>query len=164
MNTKICDFVNKKGVHLAQLNIRSLWNKIDITRQMILNSGLDMISLSETWLSSQMNSQVIDIPGYNCIRHDRSWTENNNIKKGGGLCAYVKSDINVSYLDFLEYNVSTKDMELLWISLILPNSKRIIIGNAYRPPQGNVKTFCDTLDTLLSNIKDRQTGNFEVLS
>ena len=88
MGTKICDFRDKKGVHLAHLNIRSLWNKIDVLRQTIKDSCIDMISLSETWLTSPLNTNQIDIPGYTCIRYDRTWIENNIVKKGGGVCCY----------------------------------------------------------------------------
>ena len=70
-------------------------------------------------------------------------------------------DIISSYHILTEFNVSTKDIELFWISLAIPNCKKIIIGNVYRPPQGNVKLFCDTLDDKLLALKNRQRQNFE---
>ena len=159
MIPKPCDFNGKKGVHMAHLNIRSLWNKIDLVRQTIKSSNLDMMSLSESWLNESMNSSLINIPGYLCIRHDRSWTENNATKKGGGICCYVKDNIQVSHVEF---NMSTKDIELLWISLNFPKSKKLIIGNVYRPPEGNVKSFCDLLDSTLTLIRDKQNNSHEI--
>ena len=93
MNVKSCDFRHRKGLHLAHLNIRSLWNKIDVVRQLIKESGIHMFSLSETWLNTAMNTSMIDIPGYSCIRLDRAWTENNTIKKGSGICCYYQNEI-----------------------------------------------------------------------
>ena len=159
MNTKVCDFRNKKGVHTAHLNIRSMWNKFDVVRQMIQTSGIDMISLSETWLNETINSNLVSIA---FIRHDRVCKENNNVKRGGGLCCYIKDNIHVSHIKFDVFNISSKDIEVLWISLILPNSKKIIIGNVYRPPQGDPKMLCDTLDAKLIAIRDSQTNNFEI--
>ena len=58
--------------------------------------------------------------------------------------------------------VTSVDIELYWLSLILPNCKKMIIGNVYRPPQGNTKMFCDSLDSKLLAIKNRQTCNYEI--
>ena len=147
---------------MAHLNIRSLWNKFDTVKQMVITSGIDMISFSETWLNDAMSSNILDIPGYTCYRHDRSWKENNVVKKGGGLCSYVKDATQVSHMEFIEFNMSTIDIELFWISLILPNCKKIIIGNVYRPPQGNTKSFCDSIDSKLTAIRNSQNGNNEI--
>ena len=60
---------------MAHLNVWSLWNKFDLVRQMVQTSGVDMISLSETWLNKSTLTNLINIQGYTCIRHDRSWKE-----------------------------------------------------------------------------------------
>ena len=111
-----------------------------------------MISFSETWLSPDINSNYIEIPGYICLRLDRSWMENNDAKKGGGVCCYVNNTVCSSNTEFSIYNRSTRDIEILWLSLIIPNCKKIIIGNVYTPPQGNVKRMTGTLDNLLQQI------------
>ena len=128
-----------KGLHLAHLNIRSLWNKIDVFRQTIKDSGLDFISLSESWLNSSIDDNLLSIQGYTCFRLKRTWTENNITKKGGGLCCYVSENICVSRTEFINHNISSRDIEVYWLSLVIPNSKNVIIGNIYRPPQRNVK-------------------------
>ena len=161
MNTKPCEFSTKKGVHLAHLNIRSLWNKYDTVRQLVTTSDLNVLSFSETWLNTNIDTNMINIPGYSCTRHDRIWYENNHVKKGGGLCCYVKNSHQTSSHDLEPFNMSTKDIELLWTGLKIRNSKKIIIGNIYRPPQGNVKTFCDTLDEKLIALRNSQRHNFE---
>ena len=152
METRKCEFQNVKGLHFCHLNIRSLWNKFDLVKPLILNSGLTLMSFSETWLNDNLDTNMIHIPGYICYRQDRTWSENNIPKKGGGVCCYVKNDICVSNTEFGRYNRSTKDIEILWLSLIIPNCKKIIIGNVYRPPQGNVKKFSENLDDLIQEI------------
>ena len=128
---------------------------------MLVSSGLDVLSISETWLNENVDNGLITIPGYTCIRHDRKWSENNQVKKGGGVGCYVKNNIQMSHHDFVNFNISTKDIELHWISLILPNQKKIVIGNVYRPPQGNVKVFCDKLDEQLIALRISQKQNIE---
>ena len=161
MNDGYCNFEGVKGLNLAHLNIRSLWNKFDVVKQTILNSGLNFISFSESWLNSYITDNLIEIVGYVCM-HDRTWLENNTVKKSGGICCYVRNNICVSHAKFIDSNVSSKDIEVFWVSLIIPNCKKIIIGNVYRPPQGNVKSFCDTLDAKLECIKSNQGNNYEI--
>ena len=48
----------------------------------------------------------------------------------------VHSDTKVSNL-----NMSSIDIEIQWITLKLPKVREILIGNVYRPPQGNLKSF-----------------------
>ena len=158
----VCNFKGKKGLHLAHINIRSLWNKIDVVKQTVLTSGLSLISFSESWLNENIDDELIKIPGYICFRNDRSWIENNSIKKGGGICCYILENLCASYSEFETLNVSSRDIEILWISLTIPNCKKIIVGNIYRPPQGNVKKFCDTIDDKLEIIKNSQRNNYEI--
>ena len=51
----------------------------------MINSNIDVFCLSETWLKEGLDSNVLDIPGYR--------SENNVIKKGGGLCMYINKTI-----------------------------------------------------------------------
>ena len=46
----------------------------------------------------------------------------------------------------------------------IPNCKKIILANIYRPPQGNVKTFCDTLEDKIDIINaQNRSADFFVL-
>ena len=144
--------MGKKGIHFGYLNVCSLWNKYNLIRPLIQSSGLDLIPFSETWLNDGFENSQICIAGYVCFRLDRSWMENNTIKRGGGVCCFIKNDICVTNSDLLRDNRSSKDMEIMWLSLSIPNCRNIIIGNIYRPPRGNVKTCTDTLDEMVQEI------------
>ena len=133
-----------------------------MVRQTVLSSGLSLISFSESWLNSDIENILIEIPGYLCYRNDRKWMENYTVKKGGGVCCYVANNLCASHTEFESLNVSSKDIEILWISLSIPNCKKIIVGNVYRPPQGNVKKYCDILDTKIELIRNMQHSRYEI--
>ena len=68
----------KRGFRIAHLNYQSINNKFDIIKQQIRDANFDIFTLSETWLTSDNSSNLLEIQGYNLIRLDRSWPENNN--------------------------------------------------------------------------------------
>ena len=66
---------NLKGTHILHLNIRSLFckNKYDMFKQQMIESGTDIICLSETWLKKQLNSNFVNIPNHTLARLDKNW-------------------------------------------------------------------------------------------
>ena len=75
---------------MVHLNIRSLVNKYEQLKLELVNSGIDIVSTSETWLSNGVHSNLIQIPGYNVIRLDRNFCDVDTglLKRGGGLAIY----------------------------------------------------------------------------
>ena len=137
-----------KGLHLAHLNVRSLMgrNSFDVTRHQIRSSGIAIFTLSETWLTEAIPDQSIDIEGYNVIRLDRNWADQerpNETKRGGGVACYVKKGLNFSDSAHANLNVSCKDVEMLWLKLTLNNVRPIVVVSIYRPPQGNHARCCE---------------------
>ena len=131
------DFHNTKGVHLCHINIRSIWNKIDIVRQTVMEGHPTIMCFSETWLNTTISDDLIQINDYRIVRQDREWMETEQIKRGGGVCCYIKSDISFSKSEFCDYNHSSKDIEVLWISINKFKNRKFIIGTIYRPPHSN---------------------------
>ena len=74
-----------KGLKIIQMNIRSLFPKIDRVRTLLMNSKVDIKILSETCLNASIDSQMVNIPEYSLIRHDRSFGSKSRTKRGGGL-------------------------------------------------------------------------------
>lgn len=60
---------------------------------LFLDSNLDYLCLTETWLTSTTPSSVFTIPGYNVYRRDRGKG------KGGGVLIYVRESINSHQID-----------------------------------------------------------------
>lgn len=90
-NTKLYQTVNHasvlwnpktkpKGIFGGHINIRSVISKTEQLEHILLDSNLDYLCLTETWLTSTTPLSVFTIPGYNVYRRDRGKG------KGGGVC------------------------------------------------------------------------------
>ena len=74
------------------------------------------------------------------------------VKRGGGIAAYINSNINYSTNELAEFNVSSEFAELLWLSIKNPKHRDYTIGIVYRPPQGNIKKFTDLITETVNKI------------
>ena len=80
---------------------------------------VDLICLSETWLNEAIPNNFIKINGYNILRENRGWKENQmdgNFKRGGGLLCYIKDDLQVSGTRYRDLDCSCKDLVMQWLS------------------------------------------------
>lgn len=71
-----------KGLFVIDLNIRSLPPKIDLLRAWLTYNNPHIITLSETWLHSEISYDEIKLDNYVLFRKDRG-------SRGGGLLTYV---------------------------------------------------------------------------
>lgn len=76
-----------KGLLGGHFNIRSIISKTEQIHHLLLNSNLDYLCLSETWLYKNAPSAALNITGYNIHRRDREGA------KGGGVMIYIKDTI-----------------------------------------------------------------------
>ena len=76
-----------KGFKIAHLNILSVRNKIDELRLFLHHNDFDILCLSETWLTSNIDNNEVYINGYDICRLDRKGTQ------GRGVLCYIKSTI-----------------------------------------------------------------------
>ena len=147
-----------KGLAVAHLNVRSLWKKLDSIRiNLHEDFDIDILGISESWLSSGIEDNLVNISNYSLIRNDRAWSENDsiiegNIKRGGGVCMYIKKSINYITLSLGTLDISCKNVECHWVKVMLEKQRNIIICNVYRPPQGNMKCFVEYMENVLENI------------
>ena len=140
-----------KGLHIAHLNVRSLMGgrKFDMVKEQIDKSGIDIFSLSETWLHEGIPNNIIDCQNYNIVRLDRGWNvidHNNRPKKGGGAACYIRNDIKYSDSKFNKLNKSCKVLEMLWVKIELNQVRPIVVVTVYRPPQGDYKQCCSLIN------------------
>ena len=161
------DEVNKyelgRGFHIAHLNVRSLLggNKFDMLKHQVRTSSINIFTMSETWLTESIPDKVVEIEGYEIIRQDRAWrdrvnAENKDPKRGGGLACFIRKGIKYSDSSLKHLNVSSEDLEMMWIKVTLENVRPIVIVTAYRPPQGNSKRCCELIGDSFdrANMKD----------
>ena len=140
-------------MHIAHLNIRSLWPHFEEIKIFLHNSQLDCLTISESWLTNNLPSSMINIPHYQLFRLDRQHCNINNPncpKVGGGLCVYVQDDITVDAISLNHLNISDENIELQCIKVTPKKTKQYTIFDLDRPPTGIVSEF-------LSNLDDRIT-------
>ena len=121
-------------------NTRSLVNKIEDLEVVINQNDVDIVCITETWLTNNISNSVVDISDYTLVRKDRSAD-----KRGGGVCTYIKSSIDFTTIDEL----NDSPFESLWVYLRPNRLPRgfscLIICIIYHPPQDDDATFTDHL-------------------
>ena len=147
--TKICH-INARGL---------LQHKEDLLTYENLTS-CDIICISETWLSSRIPSQLVDIPHFKFIRRDRqdSFKMHNCSEKcskcndKGGVGIYIRNSIQSTVLHyFLEDGV-----ECLFVELVKGMDK-LYICVVYRPEHVNLEIVSTCLKTFVSEIHQKGT-------
>ena len=119
------------GLHLIHLNINSLLSKIDELREIAKKTRATVIGITESKLDGEIN-----IDGYELVRSDRN-------RHGGGVACYIRNDISFS----VRGNFSS-EIENIFLDILLPKTKPILIGILYRPPDQS--KFFDNLSTSIS--------------
>ena len=103
------------------------------------NTCASVIVITETWLDESVQNGEIQIDGYTITRQDRN-------RCGGGVLIYVNN--SVAYTE--RSDLRNPNLEAVWLELLLPKTKPILLGGVYRPPsQSNFieefeKTLSDT--------------------
>ena len=117
---------------LAHVNIASLDAHIDDLRTVLsrLKFSFDIIGISEHKIMKDSSpSNNVDILGYDEFKFVPTETS------FGGTGFYIKSDVDYIVRDDLEIN-SKGNCEAMFIEIILPNRKNLIVGCVYRHGSG----------------------------
>ena len=69
---------------ISHINIRSIFTGFDEFSTLVLTNKLDIIFVTETWLTDGVGSQAVSLPEYNFFRKDRSYG------RGGGSSCICK--------------------------------------------------------------------------
>jgi len=78
-----------KGLKIMHLNVRSLRNKLDHIRILLVKHSIDILTLTETWLYKTWHDIGLAVPGYNIFRKDRKSNIQSRSCAGGGVIIYV---------------------------------------------------------------------------
>ena len=73
-------------------------------------------------MDNTINDSEVEPEKYNLERRDRN-------RNGGGVCIFVRSDISYNLREDLPV---LKDLESIWIDIMIPKSKPLVIGVCYR--------------------------------
>ena len=147
--------------HLSfvQYNVQSIIHKLDILSTEL--SEFDILSFSETWLHSGIQTTDILIPDFKPPeRKDRTGDRH------GGLMIYVKDSLFYKR----RYDLEPRNTECIWIEIQL-NHTRVLFGLFYRPPNSNAAYLASiedsislALDTQINNIIVTGDFNLDMLS
>ena len=151
---------------LFQVNIASLNAHIDDLKSVMarLNFNVDIIGISEhKILKDTLPSNNINISGYKEFTYEPTETD------FGGTGFYIKDNLDFNRRKDLQIN-SPKDYESMFIEIIFPTKKNLIIGCIYRHPssQISVEDFTNLhLDLILHKINLEKKhcilmGNFNI--
>ena len=154
-----------RGLHISHLNLRSMLNKHELIKVQLGDMGLDLITFSESWLTKGIEDSMIHINGYNIVRNDRTWTDGKRggPKKGGGIGAYIRNSLSYTTAGLSQLNKSQKCIESLWFEINREKAKNIVMCIIYRPPTGDVSTFCDCLTEDINGIIELRNVELIVL-
>ena len=136
---------------LFHVNIASLNAHIDDLKSVMarLNFNFDIIGISEhKILKDTSPSNNINISGYKEFTYEPTETDS------GGTGFYIKDNLDFNQRKDLQIN-SPKDYESMFIEIIFPTKKNLIIGCIYRHPssQISVEDFTNLhLDPILHKI------------
>ena len=128
-----------KGLLGGHLNIRSILSKSEQIQHLLLDSNLDFLCLSETWLNQNAPLAALNVPGYNIYRKDREGS-----KKGGGVVVYIKSTLECHKIQWS--NCTT--LECLGLNISLSPQMSFVLVVIYRPPSAD-NGFYENFEKLL---------------
>ena len=147
-----------KGLKVIFWNVRSLYNKIDTIRLEIDKINPDILNVCETWLHDDIENDFVSIKDYTLIRSDRKTFENGILKRGGGLCTYVRKTFICE--DLIDHTLSNNNIEMHVMKYKLPYTRPIYIFNVYRPPAGDVDEFITTLSNSIGTYRNQKCDIF----
>jgi hypothetical protein len=94
----------------------------------LIQFNIAIAIVSESWFNCNHTDQFVEINGYLLLRKDRVK------KKGGGVCMYVRDDIECSTLS-LHSNTLSEYIEVLWSECRFGKAVYFIAACYHPPPQ-----------------------------
>ena len=154
-----------KGLKIVPVNIRSLLSSLN--ELFVRFKDFDIICCCETWLNNAFTDQMIRIEGFELFRLDRECgnilNKGQKLKRGGGLIIYVKKNLSEFTQIIPHVSHVTGNIEQLWVKIVKPNVRKLLLGVVYRPPSGKISDAIEELSTSLTNILDSFQGEIAIL-
>ena len=141
----------EKGFKLIHWNVCSVVKKIDQIRVLAVNSPIDVITMSESWLKQHLHTELVSIKGFEIFRQDRGAISKSR-KRRGGLLTYVNKKHAAHCEPLLELGASNENIETQWTLIHRPNCKNVVVCNVYRPPNGNLDKAVKHLNECLKSL------------
>jgi len=145
-------------LNIGVLNTRSAVHKAALLHDLIQEYNLDVLSLTETWITSDAPDAVkLDVapPGYSVIHQHRGAYHD---KRGGGIAFVHRNNIQCEIFPTSKIappQTTYHEFESLIIK-ITNTSQPITIAIIYRPPDTNITNFITELANFIDNLSHHQ--------
>jgi Reverse transcriptase (RNA-dependent DNA polymerase)/Endonuclease-reverse transcriptase len=138
---------------IISLNAQSLANvdHILVFRHLLSDQIVDLIAVSETWLSSKNPDKLCNVEGYKLIRNDREGL------RGGGVAFFVKNDVTFKIIATSPNTFDPTQVEFIFIEVTLQHTK-ILIVSLYRRPDIHCK-----FDKFFSELRKHTPTHDEII-
>lgn len=147
-NNILSKSTNLKVGHFNAQSIGSDSSKFLEIYNLIHNSNLNIICISETWLKDIDSINSIYIPGYKLVRCDRSG------RRGGGGLMYISENYSFKILyNESYYENDSHCFEILFVEVVI-GCERYCIGVTYIPPKSSILM----IEYLISNFSSRYSN------
>lgn len=140
-----------RGQKIVCLNVRSLYANHSQLEADFSGTKLFALCLTETWLKPAIKSHIVDIPGFELIRLDRSGS-----KRGRGVACLINKDLNWSLPDRYRLDTSNGDIEILTVVINREFQNPLYISTIYLPPSACLQNSLEILEEIafyILNIK-----------
>ena len=149
----------KDRIYLALANVRSIRGKIDEVQMELHRHSLDLVVITESWLSKD-DHVTSNVPpdGFDIVSIPR-----NNGSRGGGICLLYKTS-SIKMLNTKSYDWTSCEMADFHIKA---GNKEIILCAVYHPPQLSVLEFLQDFtsyweNTITSTCEHIFIGDFNI--
>lgn len=132
----------KHSLNILHQNIQGITSKVNELETLVNTHKLDILCFSEIFIKHS-NINKLQIAGY---RLADSFCRS---KSRGGVCIYVKNELNFKKLDSISY--LSMELNFECCGIILPELNYVVIC-IYRTPNSNFEIFIKTLETLLYKV------------
>lgn len=110
----------------------------------VANFKPDVVMITESWLSNDVQDELLAIPCYTVLRTDRQ------CRRGGGVCTWIRDKYRC--VIFVPSFQCPSSIEALF-SEVFVGTRRIFFCNVYVPP-GLLKDTHDEINIFLTNVID----------
>ena len=151
------------SLNCQALNAKHEQLKIYIDSYNEKSTKISMICLQETWLMDGSDLSLLQIENYNLISKGKSCSAH------GGVAIYLHKQFNFNVINIPGSNIWDGQFLEIFIKSKFNETKKIIVGNIYRPPRQNTEniiTFIEEISSLLHKFDKNKhvliTGDFNI--
>ena len=131
------------------VNVNSVANKVNYINNLLLDEELDIMALSETWLTTSCSNSFIDIPGYSLCRGDV-----NGCVRKHGAALYISDRLN-----YVQVTVNLPNVAV--VRLVDYNMHVLSI---YRPPSYSTAENLALIEFISGFIQTKRQFSLEILT